>query len=321
MRSHQQQTIIVRRGSRRQTSKAHGGAWKVAFADFTLAMMAFFMVMWVLQVTTDEEKSRIVGHLSGHQNPNPHHSLFENNSPFAIDLGGKALPAAVPGMANNPVNMGNSLTTNVKGGDGNSHGGLGEEGPSLIAGRYETHDQMVVLGEYLKGQSEFLSATDVVSVDVVPQGLRILVNDNMSEPMFERGGIYMTPYFEDLLLALAPTFSTIENPLMITGHADSAGFSREASGSNWELSGQRAQKARKVLEFGGMPTERVIQVSAMSDTMLLDAENPTSDINRRIEIMVLNQHSEQALYQLFGRDIPSDIQDAQRVAEQNRPLS
>ncbi len=320
MRS-QHQTIVVRRGVRRSDDGGHGGAWKVAFADFTLAMMAFFLVMWVLAAATDEEKAEIVGHLSGgSQTQNPFAALFEDNSPFVMDMGGSALPAAVPGMPYNPANMGNSLTTSVVGGDGDSYGGLGEEGPSLVAGRYETQEQMVLLGEYLKGQSDFLSASDVMTVDVVPQGLRILVNDDKDKPMFKRGQAYMTPYFEDLLLALAPTFSVIENPLMITGHADAAAFTTATSGNNWELSGRRAQKARRVLEYGGMPAERVVQVSAMSDTMLLDSENPTSDINRRIEILVLNNNSEQALYQLFGREAPNPLDEAKRVAEQNRPI-
>ena len=315
-------TVIIKKRRNREKSVRHGGAWKVAFADFTLAMMAFFMVMWVLQVTTEDEKQRIVGRLSGQQQLLPHDDMFMDNSPFVVDFGGTALPEMQSKQPSNPHNLGNSLTINVRDGNGNSFGGLGEEGPSLVPGRYESHEQMVVLGEYLKGVSEFLSASNQLSVEVVPQGLRVLVNDDNEKPMFKLGGAELTPFFEDLLLAIAPTFATIENHIMISGHADASGFSRQSSGNNWELSGQRALRAREVLEFGGMPSERVAQVTAMSDTMLLDQDAPYSHLNRRIEILVLTSETEQQLLQLFGRDEDgSSLEAAKQAAYDNQPVS
>ncbi|WEM43013.1 flagellar motor protein MotB [Photobacterium sp. DA100] len=315
-------TVIIKRRRSRDKEARHGGAWKVAFADFTLAMMAFFMVMWVLQVTTEDEKQRIVGRLSGQQQLLPYDEMFEENSPFVVDFGGRALPGLQSQQPSNPMNLGNSLTINVVDGDGNNFGGLGEVGPSLVPGRYETHEQMVVLGQYLKDVSEFLSAGNQLTVEVVPQGLRVLVNDDNQKPMFKLGGAELTPFFEDLLLAIAPTFATIENPIMISGHADASGFSRHSSGNNWVLSGQRAQRAREVLEFGGMPSERVAQVTAMSDTMLLDEDAPYSHLNRRIEILVLTSDTEEQLQQLFGRDGGgSSLEAAKQAAYANQPVS
>ncbi|MBC7005635.1 OmpA family protein [Photobacterium sp. BZF1] len=323
IRGNNTDTIIIKKRRNKGGDARHGGAWKVAFADFTLAMMAFFMVMWVLQVTTEEEKSRIVGRLSGGQQQLvPSSDLFMENSPFVVDLGGSSLPGLQSEQPSNPYNLGNSLTINVVGGDGDSFGGLGEEGPSLVAGRYETHEDMVVLGEHLKGVSEFLSASSQLTVEAVPQGLRVLVNDDNEKPMFKLGGAELTPFFEDLLLAIAPTFATIENPIMISGHADSSGFSRRAAGNNWLLSGQRAMRAREVLEFGGMPSERVAQVTAMSDTMLLNEDEPYSHLNRRIEILVLTKDTEQQLKQLFGRDGDGpSLEAAKQAAYANQPIS
>ena len=314
-------TVIIKKRRSRGKNARHGGAWKVAFADFTLAMMAFFMVMWVLQVTTEDEKQRIVGRLSGQQQLLPFDSAFSENSPFAVDLGGRALPSQVSQHPSNPSNLGNSLTINVVDGEGDNYGGLGEEGPSLVPGRYETHEQMVVLGQHLKQVSEFLSASNQLMIEVVPQGLRILVNDDNQKPMFKLGGAELTPFFEDLLLAIAPTFSVIDNSIMISGHADATSFNRRSAGNNWTLSGQRAQRAREVLEFGGMPNHRVAQVSAMADTMLLDEESPFSHLNRRIEILVLTSKAEEQIQQLFGRDPSvSALEAAKQAAYDNQPL-
>ncbi len=139
--------------------------------------------------------------------------------------------------------------------------------------------------------------------------------------MFQRGGSMLTHYFEDLLLALAPIFTTVENSLMISGHADATAFNQRSTNSNWTLSGDRAQRAREVLEFGGMPKQRVSQVTAMADNMLLDEQNPTSAVNRRIEILVLTAQSEDMLNALFGRSKGSALQEAQAAAQYNQPVS
>ncbi|MGL6315323.1 flagellar motor protein MotB [Vibrio sp. WXL103] len=316
------QDIIVRRPRRKGAESSHGGAWKVAFADFTLAMMAFFMVMWVLQVTTEDEKQRIVGKLAGNPDLVAVDESFNNNSPLAIDFGGSALPDQLSAVPSNPENLGNSLTIQVKDGDGDNFGGIGTESLALIPGRYDNQAQMTILGEFIDQYSANLHVSEHVHVEIVPQGLRVLINDGDEKPMFRRGGAQFTHFFEDLLLALAPVFTTVENSLMISGHADSTAFDRRSSGNNWVLSGERAQRAREVLEYGGMPTERVSKITAMSDTMLLDADNPTSPVNRRIEILVLTAESEQMLNALFGHgnEPGSALEEARTAAAYNQPM-
>ncbi|MGF1698110.1 OmpA family protein [Vibrio lamellibrachiae] len=319
MRSQSEQ-IIIRRARRRNTPIFKGGAWKVAFADFTLAMMAFFMVMWILQVTTSDEKERIVGKLAGQPQMIPIEEQFVDNSLFAIDFGGSALPDLLSVNPSNPRNMGNSLTINVKDGDGDNFGGIGSESLSLVAGRYDSQEQMVVLGEFMNAYSDHLSIGEHVQIEIVPQGLRILVNDDKQRPMFRLGGSSLTDYFEDLLLALAPVFTTVENAIMISGHADATAFNQRSRNNNWNLSGQRAQRAREVLEFGGMPADRVSQVTAMSDKMLLDEDNPNSAVNRRIEILILTADSEEMLNELFGRKSSSALGKAHKTAQDNQPV-
>ena len=319
MRS-QTDPVIIRRARRRNIDEFQGGAWKVAFADFTLAMMAFFMVMWILQVTTSDEKERIVGKLVGQPQMIPIEEQFVDNSLFAIDFGGSALPDLLSVNPSNPKNLGNSLTINVKDGDGDNFGGVGTESLSLVAGRYDSQEQMSVLGEFMNAYSDHLSIGDHVQIEIVPQGLRILVNDDEKRPMFRLGGSSLTDYFEDLLLALSPVFTTVENAIMISGHADATAFNRRSRNNNWNLSGERAQRAREVLEFGGMPPERVSQVTAMSDNMLLDQDNPNSAVNRRIEILVLTADSEELLSGLFGRSSSSALSQAHQSAQDNQPV-
>ncbi|MEB2418228.1 putative lateral flagellar export/assembly protein LafU [Citrobacter sp. R-1.5.2] len=139
-----------------------------------------------------------------------------------------------------------------------------------------------------------------LEMEIVPQGLRVLIKDDQNRNMFERGSARITPFFNALLVELAPVFDSLDNKLIITGHTDAMSYKSNVY-NNWNLSGDRALSARRVLEDAGMPQSKVMQVSAMADQMLLDAKNPESAGNRRIEIMVLTQSASDTLYQYFGQ--------------------
>ena len=139
-----------------------------------------------------------------------------------------------------------------------------------------------------------------LEMEIVPQGLRVLIKDDQNRNMFERGSAKIMPFFKTLLVELAPVFDSLDNKIIITGHTDAMGYKSNIY-NNWNLSGDRALSARRVLEEAGMPQDKVMQVSAMADQMLLDAKNPESAGNRRIEIMVLTQSASDTLYQYFGQ--------------------
>lgn len=147
-----------------------------------------------------------------------------------------------------------------------------------------------------------LNAQRNLSLEKVPQGLRILLQDDEDRMMFPRGSAQMTTFFTRLLVELAPVFNRIDNQVIINGHTDSAVYRDNAKYNNWNLSGDRALAARNVLEKGGLERDRVIQVNAMADRMLLDAKDPLSARNRRIEIMVLTQAASETLYQFYGQN-------------------
>lgn len=139
-----------------------------------------------------------------------------------------------------------------------------------------------------------------LEMEIVPQGLRVLIKDDQNRNMFERGSARIMPFFKSLLVELAPVFDSLDNKIIITGHTDAMAYKSDIY-NNWNLSGDRALSARRVLEQAGMPNDKVMQVSAMADQMLLDSKNPESAGNRRIEIMVLTQSASDTLYQYFGQ--------------------
>lgn len=139
-----------------------------------------------------------------------------------------------------------------------------------------------------------------LEMEIVPQGLRVLIKDDQNRNMFERGSARIMPFFKSLLVELAPVFDSLDNKIIITGHTDAMAYKSDIY-NNWNLSGDRALSARRVLEQAGMPNDKVMQVSAMADQMLLDSKNPESAGNRRIEIMVLTQSASNTLYQYFGQ--------------------
>ncbi|EPO2596168.1 OmpA family protein, partial [Shigella flexneri] len=157
-------------------------------------------------------------------------------------------------------------------------------------------------------------------MEIVPQGLRVLIKDDQNRNMFERGSAQIMPFFKTLLVELAPVFDSLYNKIIITGHTDAMAYKNNIY-NNWNLSGDRALSARRVLEEAGMPEDKVMQVSAMADQMLLDAKNPQSAGNRRIEIMVLTKSASDTLYQYFGQHGDKVVQPLVQKLDKQQVLS
>ncbi|MDF4377332.1 OmpA family protein, partial [Vibrio parahaemolyticus] len=159
--------------------------------------------------------------------------------------------------------------------------GDGPEIDSLIPGNFDTQEQLAALAKVIEQMTAQINAQGNVNVTVTPQGLRIVLQDDYKQHMFSRGGAELTPFFEDLLLALAPVFHRVNNPLIISGHTDAIPFKKRfGRQSNWALSASRADVARNTLVEGGMPDDRVMQVTGMSDRALLNPDEPDSSENR-----------------------------------------
>jgi len=290
-------TTIIKRSSRKSHDAFHGGAWKVAFADFTLAMMALFMVLWIMGAVTEQERKEIVSRLHGE-------SIFDGGIILSItqeEFAGDSQIALVHQHSSSDD------------GEGAANADKQPE-PEALANKTDTLKEVSVNGQVsVNAQSEIEELARVImkitsaynaqanlQIEVVPQGLRILITDDRKREMFQRSSAILAPFFKQLLTEFAPELNKIDNKIVITGHTDATRYRDQELYNNWTLSAERAMQARTVLTRGGLDPEKVLQVSGMADQVLLNPDDPLSSENRRIEIMVLTNSASDSLYQFFG---------------------
>ncbi|MDA8488731.1 putative lateral flagellar export/assembly protein LafU [Kluyvera sp. Awk 3] len=292
MRSrNKEHTTIIKRSSRKSHDAFHGGAWKVAFADFTLAMMALFMVLWIMGAVTEEERKEIVSLLNGE-------SIFEGNNITPVTQkegnGGQIAlldtrHAKQKELLKEQAKKDAELAKQLKGTE------------SLGDVNARSKNEIEDLARIIMKITSAYDAQANLKMEIVPQGLRILVTDDQKREMFQRSSAILTPFFKRLLTEFAPELNKIDNKIIITGHTDATRFRDQVLYNNWNLSGERAMQARSVLTRSGLEPGKILQVSGMADQMLLDPEHPLSSANRRIEIMVLTHSASESLYQFFGQ--------------------
>jgi chemotaxis protein MotB len=274
--------VIVKRRSRKTQEETGSGAWKVAFADFTLAMMALFMVLWIVQPQNkamtkagDMESNPLVDGGSG---------IFDGNSRTPLDLDG------VPVHINAREERGNeALTPNSV-----------SDPTAETYGKHRTAFNMKELANLMQALALQLDATANLQIQVVPQGLRILIKDDQQRFMFERGSTELNVHFKTLLSRLAVILAQVDNKLIISGHTDATPYAPAADYNNWNLSGDRALRARNVLVAAGLPASAVLQVTAQADGTPLRPQAPNDGANRRIEILLLTTQAESLYRELFG---------------------
>ncbi|MTI13263.1 flagellar motor protein MotB [Sansalvadorimonas verongulae] len=273
--------IIVVRKSRKGHGGHHGGSWKVAIADFAIAMMALFLVLWLLSVTDDEQKAAIAAYF---EDPG---TFMKTGSAHPIDLGGS------PNIMRRVDKVGPSMK--------------GQEGTEVIGDlqapqrgeKVDFEDLIKQLNQMLSGDMDDRHLDEYVFMEVLPEGLRLVILDRDEDHMFERGSSRLNPFYEDLLLALARLLKTISNPILVSGHSD-ATKSRSSSYNKWRLSGERAMVAQRVLLFGGVSDDQFIMVSALADHEPRIPNNPEDGSNRRVELMVLNHNMSTRIRRLFA---------------------
>jgi len=286
-------TVIVRRVKKIQAAAQHGGAWKVAYADFVTAMMAFFLVMWLVGATTTKQREAISDY-------------FRNPSPLA----GKS-PAPAPGM-NGPGGASTSMiklggTMQIPRGQGPDPFNKKASGPTDEERKAQEKQQLESLMRELQeaiSKSQALEPfKDQLLLDLTPDGLRIQIVDQQNRPMFDIGSAHLKDYTGGILRELAQFINQVPNHISITGHTDTTAYSSVHGYGNWELSADRANAARRALVDGGMGTDKVSRVVGLSSSVLFDKVNPGNPINRRISIVVMTRDAEQALLGEGGRPL------------------
>ena len=276
------QPIIVKR-VKKVAGGHHGGAWKIAFADFATAMMAFFLVMWLMTSATPEQKKAISGYF---QDPI---GFTESASPYAIDLGGTPTPAPErtlnPDISETPENQPDET-------------GVSTDQIETLAEKMEQERLELLLQELqnkVEENPELQRFKDQILFEITQDGLRIQIMDAENRPMFALGSANLQPYFEDILLAMADTIRAVPNKISISGHTDAKPFAGRGDFGNWELSSNRANAARRTLVAGGYPDEQVARVVGYASSALFDREDPFNPVNRRIDIVVLTKKAQRAI--------------------------
>lgn len=272
-----EQPIIIKR-VKKVAAGHHGGSWKVAFADFATAMMAFFLVLWLTTTATPEQKRAVEGYFK---------------DPVGYTEGG----------SRNPVDLGGSASTV----DASSADQAGNEVP-VDDERIETMAQQLEqrqMEELFQDLRDRIESSDTLSkfkeqllIDITDEGLRIQIVDRSQRPMFDSGSAQLKYYSQDILFELAKPLGSVTNKLSITGHTDATPFGGRPGYTNWELSADRANTARRALVTGGVRSEQIGRVVGLSDSVLFDQDDPTAPVNRRISIIVLNK---KAVGEIQGR--------------------
>lgn len=310
--------IIIKKRRAKKHKGGHGGAWKVAFADFTLAMMALFMVLWVMNISEPGERTLIVQHLNSDLFDPGKMSFFDSKStPTLIDLEG------------NLANKQTVMPTNAEG-DGSGQGRYNDKNPSafkvedsnglqvdfstLVPGEYASVTQLKSLFKDLTKAATKIALNHNISMSLIPQGIKIIIHDSDKKDMFKVGQVEMQPYFEDLLFSLAPILGKIKNKISIVGHTDSLPYNGKQF-TNWELSSERALMARRALAYGGMKQNQFLQVIGMANMAPLNKEAPNSPENRRIDILVMTKAASDKIIKDIDRvDMPIAVKNAKKIS-------
>lgn len=277
------QPIIVKR-VKKVAGGHHGGAWKIAFADFATAMMAFFLVMWLMSVATPEQKKLISGYF---KDPI---GFSESASPYVIDLGGSPTPA--------PDRTLNQQEQDVADAADEADAEVDLQQAESIAEEVERERLELLLQELQNKVDEnpqLQRFKDQILFEITQDGLRIQIMDAENRPMFASGSARLQPYFEDILLALTDTIAAVPNKISVSGHTDAKPFVGRGDFGNWELSADRANAARRVLIAGGYNETQVARVVGYASSALFDRADPLNPVNRRIDIVVLTKKAQRAI--------------------------
>ncbi len=302
---------------------AHGGAWKVAYADFVTAMMAFFLLLWLLNVTTDEQKKGVADYFS----PASVSRSFSGaggvmGGRTIIEDGGKissfGLPTFIVGPSSEKSDQPDQPQYDQKYEDARQpppspgqRGDLspdrtdGNQGPGLYNQQGQIDAQAAAermaeverenfqqteeaIRQAIADNPQLAELAKQIVFDTTPDGFRIQLVDQEQSSMFPSGSAAMSDRTRRLMQQVAQAVSKLPNKLAISGHTDAQPFRGQGNYSNWELSSDRANASRRALIEAGVPAERIRQVTGNADQDPMIKDNPLDPRNRRIAIMVLS---------------------------------
>ena len=297
-----QRPIVIKR-IKKISGGAHGGAWKIAYADFVTAMMAFFLLMWLLGSTS---KAKLEGIAQYFQTPLKvalAGGEGSGDSSSIIKGGGTDLTRSV-----GQVKRGDVESTRAINLDASRAKKMQEQQEAV-----RLQDIKAKLDKAVANNPKMKQFKNQLKIDITSDGLRIQIIDDKNRPMFDSGGAVMKYYTRDILREIGKTLNEVPNRISLSGHTDAVPYAGGDAGySNWELSADRANASRRELVAGGLEDGKVLRVVGLGSAIPFDKENPNSPVNRRISIIVMNKKAEEAITK-ESRQIEAST--AQEVAE------
>ncbi|WP_353057324.1 flagellar motor protein MotB [Salinicola sp. JS01] len=277
--------IIVKR-KRVQKAGHHGGSWKIAYADFMTALMALFLVLWILSTVSENELESIAEYF---------------RTPLAVALTGgdknTASSSAIPGGGADPT----ASKGEVRRIDVRQQTRPSDEQRMLRALRDR-------LSSVIRNDPQLRQLQSQLRMDFSPEGLRVQIVDSDQRPMFELGSDRLEPYMVKILHKIAPVLNEMPNLISISGHTDALPYAGGEKGySNWELSADRANASRRELIAGGLSPDKLLRVAGMGSRVTLPGTDPTDAVNRRISIVVLDNRASRAIEQRDESALPNPL--------------
>lgn len=293
--------IVVKR-IKKVAGGHHGGAWKIAYADFVTAMMAFFLLMWLLGSTAKGNLSGIAEYFQTPLKVAMSGGDGSGDSSSVIKGGGKDLTLK-DGQSKKGDIEAVKKTYNLQA----AEAALAQVDAERLKGLKSKIEAVIESNPILKQFKKQLL------LDITTEGLRIQIVDEKNRPMFALAKADLQPYTRDILHEIGLALNDVPNKISLSGHTDAAPYGSGGFGySNWELSADRANASRRELIYGGMDETKVLRVVGLAASVLFDKSDPLNPINRRISIIVMNKKAELAAAQ-DGGDVDLDKSAATTV--------
>lgn len=286
---------VVIKWRRARHANHHVGSWKIAFADFTTAMMAFFLVMWLLGATTPQQREQIAEYFKM-----PLSKAISHNRKFNIN------DFPLPANANDAA------------------------GPTRLRQRQREHqrdiqrlnDTRLRLEQMLRNDPRLRELQPNMRITLMHEGLHIEIIDSKRRPMFATGGTKIAPYMRSIMHIIAPVLNDLPNRISLAGHTDNQPYLNGERGyGNWELSADRANASRRELVEGGLMNDKILRVIGMANTMVPPGKEDDNAAQRRISIVILTHEQEEAIRQENTESHSEVIDGDQDAAAQLRRLT
>jgi chemotaxis protein MotB len=280
----------------------HGGAWKIAYADFVTAMMAFFLLMWLLGSTAKGDLKGIADYFLSPLKVAMQGGSGSGDSSSVLKGGGKDLTRSTGQVKQGDLDSKNK-TISTK-----------ETNAEFLRKEFEKQEK-VTLDELKQKIEKLIDSNPALQqfkkqllLDLTSEGLRIQIVDEQNRPMFDTSSSELKPYTRVILREIGKVLNSVPSKLSLSGHTDAALFGGGEKGySNWELSSNRANSSRREMIAGGMDENKVLRVVGLASTVLFDKNDPLSSINRRISIVVLNKRTEEAMLREDDKESPLEV--------------